>query len=203
MALEAALLIFLAAAVPAAVATDYTVGGSQGWNSGVDYSSWASGKTFNVGDTLLFQYSPLHSVAEVGESDFNACSASNSVQTHTDRSTRISLTAPGSRYFICGTSGHCSGGMKLAVTVAASGSSDDGSTAPSSPSSSSGTTTPTVTPTTPSSSSDDAPPSTIAGGSNGGIALDGGRWNAVWLCGLVVVGLDHDGLVYDETYYYI
>ncbi|XP_042374747.1 uclacyanin-2-like [Zingiber officinale] len=192
MALEAAaLLIFLAAAVPAAVATDYTVGGSQGWTSGVDYSSWASRTTFNVGDTLLFQYGPLHSVAEVGESDFNACSASNSVQTHTDRSTRISLTAPGSRYFICGTSGHCSGGMKLAVTVAASGSAPGGSTAPSSPSSSSGTPTPMTptTPTTPGSSSNDAPPSTIPGESSGGIAVDGGRWSAVWLGGLVVVGL--------------
>lgn len=61
MALEAALLIFLAAAVPAAVATDYTVGGSQGWTSGVDYSSWASGKTFNVGDTLRKLLSELHS----------------------------------------------------------------------------------------------------------------------------------------------
>ncbi|XP_074580881.1 mavicyanin-like [Curcuma longa] len=163
MAAAAVLLIFVAVAVPAATATDYTVGGSQGWTSGVDYNSWASGKTFNVGDSLLFQYSSQHSVAEVGESDFNACSSSNSIQTYTDQSTRISLTEPGSRYFICGTPGHCSGGMKLEVSVA-------GSTTPSSPSSPSGTASPA------SGSSSGAPPSASSAGK-------------VLLGGLVLVGL--------------
>ncbi|KAG6497554.1 mavicyanin-like [Zingiber officinale] len=168
MAIAAALLIFIAVAVPAATATDYTVGGSQGWTSGVDYNSWASGKTFSVGDSLLFQYSSQHSVTEVGESDFNACSSSNSIQTYTDQSTKISLTEPGSRYFICGTPGHCSGGMKLEVSVA-------GSTTPSSPSSSSGT-TPSA-----SGSSSGAPPSTSSAG-----IIAGGK---VVLGGLVLVGL--------------
>lgn len=47
----AALLVLVLAAVPA-MATDYTVGDSSGWTSGVDYSTWASDKTFAVGDTL-------------------------------------------------------------------------------------------------------------------------------------------------------
>ncbi|URE00212.1 Plastocyanin-like domain [Musa troglodytarum] len=64
-----------------------------------------------------------HSLAEVGEADYKACSAGNSVQTYTDQSTKITLTRPGSRYFICGTLGHCSSGMKLAVTVAGASSS--------------------------------------------------------------------------------
>ncbi|ONK74145.1 uncharacterized protein A4U43_C03F3230 [Asparagus officinalis] len=41
-----------------ALATDYTVGGSQGWTTGVDYSSWTAGKTFKVGDNLVFSYAP-------------------------------------------------------------------------------------------------------------------------------------------------
>lgn len=52
MAVPVALLIFVAVAVPATTATDYTVGGSQGWTSGVNYNSWASGKNFIVGDSL-------------------------------------------------------------------------------------------------------------------------------------------------------
>lgn len=47
----AAILVLVLAAVPA-MATDYTVGGSSGWSTGVDYNTWVSDKTFNVGDTL-------------------------------------------------------------------------------------------------------------------------------------------------------
>jgi len=34
------------------LATLHTVGDSSGWAIGADYSSWTSGKTFAVGDTL-------------------------------------------------------------------------------------------------------------------------------------------------------
>jgi len=39
-------------AFPNAFATDFTVGDDSGWNQGVDYTKWASGKTFKVGDNL-------------------------------------------------------------------------------------------------------------------------------------------------------
>jgi hypothetical protein len=67
----------------------------------------------------VFQYSAMHTVAEVSSSDYSACSSSNSLQSYSDQNTKIALTAPGTRYFICGAPGHCSGGMKVAVTVAA------------------------------------------------------------------------------------
>lgn len=51
MAGVTALLVLLMVAVPA-YATEYTVGDSQGWTSGVDYGTWVSAKTFMVGDTL-------------------------------------------------------------------------------------------------------------------------------------------------------
>ncbi|CAL9091040.1 unnamed protein product, partial [Musa textilis] len=89
-------LVLLVAAAPAASATDYTVGDLQGWVSGSS-------------STMV-----SHSLAEVGEADYKACSAGNSVQTYTDQSTKITLTRPGSRYFICGTLGHCSSGMTVA-----------------------------------------------------------------------------------------
>lgn len=104
-----------------AFAVDHTVGDSSGWASGVDYTTWASDKTFKVGDTLVFQYGASHNVAEVGSADYSACSASNSIQSFSDQDTKITLTKPGTRYFICGVTGHCAGGMKLAVTVTVAG----------------------------------------------------------------------------------
>lgn len=54
MAANALLLVSLVVAGCAALAsaTTYTVGDSQGWTTAVDYNSWASGKSFAVGDTL-------------------------------------------------------------------------------------------------------------------------------------------------------
>jgi hypothetical protein len=34
------------------LAKDHTVGDSSGWAIGMDYSTWTSGKTFSVGDSL-------------------------------------------------------------------------------------------------------------------------------------------------------
>ncbi|KAL5214986.1 hypothetical protein ABZP36_004138 [Zizania latifolia] len=122
-------VLLVAAAVPAS-AKDYTVGDSSGWAPGVDYNAWAKGKTFNIGDTLLFQDNDgVHSVAEVSAADHSSCSASNPVRSYKDATTIITLTKPGTRYFICGTAGHCASGMKVTVKVASlSGtSSGDGS----------------------------------------------------------------------------
>ncbi|XP_051193533.1 chemocyanin [Lolium perenne] len=128
--LLAAGLVLLAAAAPAAYAVDYTVGDSSGWTGGVDYSTWASDKTFNVGDTLVFQYGASHNVAEVGSADYSACSSTNSIQSYSDQDSKIKLTKPGTRYFICAAAGHCAGGMKLAVTVAPAATSTPTPTAP-------------------------------------------------------------------------
>ncbi|XP_062224867.1 mavicyanin-like [Phragmites australis] len=114
------LAVLLVAVVPAS-AKDYTVGDSSGWKPGVDYTAWAKGKTFNVGDTLSFQYNAAHSVVEVSEAGHGTCSASNPLRSYSDESTTIPLTKPGTRYFICGASGHCASGMKLAVTVSGGG----------------------------------------------------------------------------------
>ncbi|CAL4967959.1 unnamed protein product [Urochloa decumbens] len=147
--IAAGLVVLLAAVAAPAYATDYVVGDSSGWTSGVDYTTWAKGKTFSVGDNLVFQYSAMHTVAEVSSADYSACSSSNSLQSFSDQNTKIALTAPGTRYFVCGTPGHCSGGMKLAVTVSAAAT-----TAPAA-----STTPPATTPAAP-GSDDDTPPET-------------------------------------------
>ncbi|KAF9591207.1 hypothetical protein IFM89_002862 [Coptis chinensis] len=142
MAIAAAFLAFLLV-LPAAYAVDYIVGDSAGWNQGTDYTTWVSGKTFSVGDRLLFNYGSLHSVDEVNKADYDSCTSGNALQSYNGGNTMISLNKIGPVYFLCPTFGHCSGGMKLGVTVSAASTTPNGSP-PTTPS----TTTPT--PTTPS-----------------------------------------------------
>ncbi|XP_022769653.1 uclacyanin-3-like [Durio zibethinus] len=148
MALAAALLVLLLA-TPAVYAVQYTVGDSSGWSTSGDYTTWVQGKTFNVGDTLLFTYdSSSHRVEEVTKSDYDNCNSGNSLKTYSGGNTVITLSSTGPMYFICPTTGHCALGMKLAINVvAASGNtpstpSPSGSTTPSSGTTPSGSTPP-------------------------------------------------------------
>ncbi|OIT36676.1 PREDICTED: blue copper protein-like [Nicotiana attenuata] len=139
------LVLFICCLVPS-FATVYTVGDSAGWAIGVDYTTWATGKTFNVGDSLVFNYPSGHTVDEVSASDYQSCTAGNAITSDQSGATTIPLKTAGTHYFTCGVMGHCSGGMKLAVTVAAASGGGGGSTTPSS-----GTTSPSSGTTTPSS----------------------------------------------------
>ncbi|KAK8635799.1 hypothetical protein V6N13_004517 [Hibiscus sabdariffa] len=151
MGFAAAFLLLLLAA-PAAHAVQYTVGDSSGWTTTGDYEGWVQGKTFTVGDTLLFTYGGSHAVDVVSKSDYDNCNSGNALSTHNDGNTVITLSNPGSMYFICPTIGHCAGGMKLAVNVVAAGGNSPST--PSTPSSS--PTTPSGT--TPSGGSTPSPP---------------------------------------------
>ncbi|KFK44343.1 hypothetical protein AALP_AA1G245500 [Arabis alpina] len=93
------------------------------WSLGTDYTPLATGKTFAVGDTIVFNYGAGHTVEEVSENDYKSCTLGNSITSDSSGTTTIALKTTGPRYFICGIPGHCAGGMKLAVTVA-SGSSN-------------------------------------------------------------------------------
>lgn len=194
----AAGLVLLAVMAPA-FAVDHTVGDSSGWASGVDYTTWASDKTFKVGDTLVFQYGASHNVAEVGSADYSACSASNSIQSFSDQDTKITLTKPGTRYFICGVTGHCAGGMKLAVKVspAATATTPAPAATPAAPSDTPSTTTPaTTTPatTTPAATTPATATSTKSADSVGGASGVDARFamgplvGAVGLMGLALMG---------------
>ncbi|VAI47614.1 unnamed protein product [Triticum turgidum subsp. durum] len=193
--LLAAGLVLLLAAVAPAYATDYTVGDSPGWASGVDYSTWASDKTFTVGDTLVFQYGASHNVAEVGSSDYSACSATNSIQSFSDQDTKITLTKPGTRYFICGVSGHCSGGMKLAVKVApAATATPTPATSPDAPSATPSTPSETPSTSTTPAGATTAPSSSKSADSVGGASgvearsVMGSLVGAAGLVGLALMG---------------
>ena len=142
-------LLVLVSSVAAASATTFTVGDSSGWKLGVNYDNWASGKTFTDGDQLVFNFATgNHDVVEVDKSGYDGCSTTNAANTIQNGPATVNLTS-GTHYYICGISGHCSAGMKLAVTVGSgsgSGSPTPGGGSPSTP-----------TPTTPSAPAPDTP----------------------------------------------
>jgi hypothetical protein len=92
---------------------------------------------------IVFKYtSGLHSVVELGgESAYKSCglgTALNSMNTGNDV---VKLNKPGTRYFACGTLGHCGQGMKVKITVE-SGTAPSTPESPSSSSSSSSSSSP-------------------------------------------------------------
>ncbi|KAK9051966.1 hypothetical protein SSX86_028594 [Deinandra increscens subsp. villosa] len=132
------MLIGFAAAVmllEVAAAVDHTVGAPNGgWDLTTDLSTWASSQTFTVGDTLVFQFDSTHDVLEVTKANYDSCGLGNPISTTVTSPDRVSLSASGTRYFVCGRGNHCSQGMKVQINVvAATGPSPPQTTTPSSP----------------------------------------------------------------------
>nr|GMD62132.1 uclacyanin-3-like [Ipomoea batatas] len=107
MAMATFVLLFLLLASPAAFAKDHVVGGDGGWSQSGDYTTWAGGETFTVGDNLVFNYGGSHGVAEVSKDDYDSCNAANALQSFSDGKTTIKLSKAGPMYFMCPTFGHC------------------------------------------------------------------------------------------------
>ncbi|XP_010548684.1 PREDICTED: basic blue protein-like [Tarenaya hassleriana] len=98
-----------------ALSTNYVVGDSSGWFFGV--SAWPNGKTFKAGDVLEFKYDvTMHSVVEVGKSDYESCNIPSDATTYNSGDDKITLSN-GTSYFVCGFPGHCAAGMKIAITA--------------------------------------------------------------------------------------
>ncbi|XP_062105465.1 mavicyanin [Humulus lupulus] len=131
-------------------AGQHVVGGSQGWEQSTDFDSWASAQTFKVGDQLVFKYSSgLHSVVELAnENSYKQCDIGTALDSKSSGNDVVKLTKPGTRYFACGTMGHCDQGMKMKITTVAG----KAPSTPASPSSSSST-SPSSTTTSTSTSS--------------------------------------------------
>jgi hypothetical protein len=128
------------AVIGTASAATYNVGEPGGsWELRINYTNWATSKRFHPGDQIVFKYTPqVHDVVEVSKADYDACSNARPVATHTSGNDAITLTAAGTRYFICSITGHCDGGMKLQVDVVPSATTlapvgAPGTNAPSSP----------------------------------------------------------------------
>ncbi|XP_015081651.1 blue copper protein-like [Solanum pennellii] len=105
----------------------HVVGDTLAWtvpNGGAaSYSTWAVGKTFVVGDILVFNFrSGSHSVAEVSKGAFDSCNTSSPISISTNGPTNITLSSVGSHYYLCTFPSHCTLGQKLAINVSGSAS---------------------------------------------------------------------------------
>ncbi|KAG2283685.1 hypothetical protein Bca52824_054905 [Brassica carinata] len=119
-----AILVFAGLmAVKSTLAAQHVMGGSQGWEESVDFDSWSSDQSFKVGDQLVFKYSGLHSVVELGsETAYKSCDLGTPVNSLSSGNDVVKLSKTGTRYFACGTPGHCEQGMKVKVNIVSSDS---------------------------------------------------------------------------------
>ncbi|KAL1565046.1 cucumber peeling cupredoxin-like [Salvia divinorum] len=139
----------------AAAQNIHIVGDNMGWgiptSTSVSYSNWASGKTFMVGDILVFNFmTNEHDVVQVPKASYDDCTEDNAIgNVITTGPANITLDTAGERYYICSIGGHCGAGQKLSIIVVSS--STGGPTPPmTTPSPATPTTPSPATPTTPS-----------------------------------------------------
>ncbi|EHA8588647.1 mavicyanin [Cocos nucifera] len=98
----------------------YTVGDKAGWTiiGNVNYTAWASSKSFQVGDIILFVYNKqFHNVMEVTKDDYKACNNGSPLAAHTTGNDSFTIKRRGHHFFICGVPGHCSIGQKVDIRV--------------------------------------------------------------------------------------
>ncbi|CAM6118111.1 unnamed protein product [Calypogeia fissa] len=99
--------IFTMTTFSLASAAQYSVGDAAGWVLNVNYTDWAAKHTFQEGDTVVFSYPRgEHDVLRVNAQDYNACKASNPIETDASGQTTFVLQAE-PYYFICGFPAHC------------------------------------------------------------------------------------------------
>ncbi|KAL1802112.1 hypothetical protein ACET3Z_030759 [Daucus carota] len=81
---------------------------------------WPSGKTFHAGDIIVFNYNRnLHNVVTINETkyeDYLNCVVSDKAKVLSTGNDAITLQN-GVNYFICGTMGHCTAGMQIAIVT--------------------------------------------------------------------------------------
>ncbi|XP_065850468.1 cucumber peeling cupredoxin-like [Euphorbia lathyris] len=102
-------------------ATTFTVGDSLGWslppNNSIDfYQNWSANHTFQIGDSLLFNWTGTHTATEVAnKEEYENCTKMGIILASSGISTLLSQN--GTRYFVCSVGTHCEQGMKVAVKV--------------------------------------------------------------------------------------
>ncbi|KAJ0030766.1 hypothetical protein Pint_12996 [Pistacia integerrima] len=111
---------------PTRAPVTYVVGDNMGWiippNTSVGYQNWVRGKTFVVGDILVFNYAMnAHDVAEVSKQAYGSCDSNNTISFNSNPPTRITLTTSGEHFYICTFPNHCSAGQELAINVTGTG----------------------------------------------------------------------------------
>ncbi|CAL4889802.1 unnamed protein product [Urochloa decumbens] len=107
----------------AAGATQYKVGGDNGWAvpaaAAESFNTWAEKTSFQIGDELVFVYpKDKDSVLLVEPADYNTCNTSSYDKQFDDGSTTFTLDRAGAFFFISGVEANCRANEKLIVMVA-------------------------------------------------------------------------------------
>ncbi|XP_024034144.1 stellacyanin [Citrus clementina] len=115
-------LVVVPAIFDAAAAETYTVGDEMGWTTppsgAAAYSTWASKKKFHFGDTIVFNWTGSHSVAEVSKADYDKCrTKSPDGEIHETSPANYTLNSNGTHYFICTVDSHCDRGQKVTINI--------------------------------------------------------------------------------------
>ncbi|GER48434.1 NtEIG-A1 protein [Striga asiatica] len=137
--------------------TVHIVGGSVGWTTQIPnatfYSDWASGQSFLVGDTLVFNFvTGRHDVVQVPQASYTACTGNAAIGSPImNGPANVTLNTTGNHYYICTFGSHCQQGQRLSITV--SPSTGGGGAIP-----------PTAAP--PTTSGGAVPPTATSGGAN-------------------------------------
>ncbi|BBN69087.1 blue-copper-binding protein [Prunus dulcis] len=80
-----------------AAADNYTVGDDLGWTippaGSIAYKTWANKKSFQIGDTIVFNWTGSHTVAEVSEANYGNCTKSNPLALYDSSPVPITLTS--------------------------------------------------------------------------------------------------------------
>ncbi|XP_068669488.1 early nodulin-like protein 9 [Aristolochia californica] len=111
--------------VHGAAATEFRVGGANGWTLPPDpkfnpYNQWAEMKRFRTGDSLLFVYPPdKDSVLQVTMDKYKNCIVDDPIASFQDGNTLVTFNQSGHHYFISGANGNCLNNEKMVVVVMA------------------------------------------------------------------------------------
>ncbi|KAJ0780690.1 putative Phytocyanin domain, cupredoxin [Helianthus annuus] len=115
------MLMFMAMLVaPMALATQHVVGDNDGWSNPrypEFYAEWASLHTFNVGDTLFFNFTKeAHDVAEVPQEAYDQCHTQGA-KVIIKSAGAVKLTSCGAHHYISTRKGDCETHQKVALYV--------------------------------------------------------------------------------------
>ncbi|KAJ4839227.1 hypothetical protein Tsubulata_007758 [Turnera subulata] len=103
-------------------ATTYTVGDSLGWrvppsNSTGFYDEWASNKAFQIGDSVVFNWTGTrtHTATLVSKEEYDNCTKTTGLIF----STRVTFTYDenGTFYYVCNVGTHCEQGQKVTIKI--------------------------------------------------------------------------------------
>ncbi|KAK9051777.1 hypothetical protein SSX86_028405 [Deinandra increscens subsp. villosa] len=114
-----ALLVVTGGMLAGAQVVHHVVSGDRDSDTSTDVGPWSSGRTFRVGDSLLFRYfAPHEMIVELASmEEYYSCDLTNPIKMYTDRVNQVPLQKEGIRYFASGSYEKCKNGLKLPVHV--------------------------------------------------------------------------------------